>query len=179
MTRRTPRTLLLATAIAIAIAACGDSTSPDADGTDAAGETTTPAVEAIEPTEADSEPDDAETDDPANADSGDDSTSSPKGGDPALLVGTWEPIAYVRPDGVKVDLVEIPEPERAELTWEFGADGSVKAGESVGTFEVEGVTFVATNKDSGEARTFRYTVTDDQLFVINPAGDRLELRRAD
>ncbi|MGD1903687.1 MAG: hypothetical protein ACFB9N_15765 [Geitlerinemataceae cyanobacterium] len=192
MTRRIRATRhLLAIPLALAIVACGNTPPATEDAaTDAPPDAlsdSNPDIEAIEPTEADSEPSAPDTDTPDgsagedSADSADatDDLSDAKGGDPALLIGKWEPIAYVRPDGVKTDLVEIPEPEREELSWEFGEDGSVRTGLSEGTFEVEDVTFTATNAESGEARTFRYTVTDSQLLVINPAGDVLELKRAE
>jgi len=158
-------------ALSLSIAACGSNapstTNPEATSSAA------PTAEPISPTATATPDTKAET----NPDEENDSSQA-KGGDPALLMGQWEPIAYVRPDGVELDLVDLPEAERADLSWEFGEDGSVQAGSSIGTIEVKDPTFIATNKATGEARTFRYTVTDTNLWVINPAGDVLKLQRA-
>lgn len=192
-----PTRRLVVLLLSLSIAACSADTATQTDSADPA---TAPETEAISPTEADSEPEtkadesenqsanqDAnqsanqsanENPDRQPSDGAETKLSEAKGGDPALLIGKWEPIAYVRPDGVEMDLVELPEEERADLSWEFGEDGSVKAGSSIGTVEFKDVTFIATNAATGEARTFRYTITDANLFVINPAGDVLKLQRA-
>lgn len=173
--------------LSLLIVACSSETASQAD-TDANSATTptatpTATTAAISPTEADSEletktgvtPDRASETSPEK--SPETKPSEAKGGDPALLIGKWEPIAYVRPDGVEMGLVDLPQEERADLSWEFGNDGSVKAGSSIGTVEVQDTTFIATNSSTGEARTFRYTVTETNLLVINPAGDVLKLQR--
>jgi hypothetical protein len=176
-----PTRRLVVLLLSLSIAACSADTATQ---TDSADPVTAPETEAISPTEADSEPDTTvdeipeESADRQSSDGAETKLSEAKGGDPALLIGKWEPIAYVRPDGVEMDLVELPEEERADLSWEFGEDGSVEAGSSIGTVEFKDVTFIATNAATGEARTFRYTITDANLFVINPAGDVLKLQRA-
>lgn len=177
--------------LSLSIVACSSETASQAD-TDANSATTptatpTATTAAISPTEADSEletktgvtPDRASETSPEKSPEKSPETkpSEAKGGDPALLIGKWEPIAYVRPDGVEMGLVDLPQEERADLSWEFGNDGSVKAGSSIGTVEVQDTTFIATNSSTGEARTFRYTVTETNLLVINPAGDVLKLQR--
>ncbi len=176
-----PMRRMLVLCLSLSIAACGADTATQPDSPDSANsaDPAAPATEAISPTEADSEPETKADENPGQPSDGTETNiSEAKGGDPALLIGAWEPIAYVRPDGVEMDLVELPEEERADLSWEFSEDGSVKTGESIGTVEFKDVTFIATNQATGEARTFRYTVTDANLFVINPAGDVLKLQRA-
>jgi len=102
-----------------------------------------------------------------------------KGGDRQLLIGQWTPIAYIQPDGKTNDLSGIPDEERTALTWEFRDDGSVKAGDSLGKFTIDGVTFAATNEKTGETTNFGFTVTQSELFVIKPSGDALQLKRAE
>jgi hypothetical protein len=163
------------------IVACGSKTATQAD-TPTDDPAIAPTTVAISPTEADSEPKPSDVSSQENPEKSPETSSEAKpseakGGDPALLIGKWEPIAYVRPDGVEMGLVDLPQEERADLSWEFGQDGSVKAGSSIGTVEVQDTTFIATNSSTGEARTFRYTVTETNLLVINPAGDVLKLQR--
>jgi hypothetical protein len=180
MTYLSPIRRVFILALSLSIAACGGDAPQNADSTDPNNATTTTptsTAEAISPTEADSEPKTKADESPSEGAEASDIREA-KGGDPALLLGKWEPIAYVRPDGVEMDLVDLPEAERTDLSWEFGDDGSVQAGSSIGTFEVKDTSFIATNKATGEARTFRYTVTDTNLWVINPAGDVLKLQRA-
>ncbi|NJN60376.1 MAG: hypothetical protein HC795_01515 [Coleofasciculaceae cyanobacterium RL_1_1] len=176
---------MLILCLSLSIVACSAETATQTNSADPAlDDPAAPTPEAISPTEAESEPEipaaerSDQPSDGAEANASETNISEAKGGDPALLIGKWEPIAYVRPDGVEMDLVELPKEERADLSWEFGEDGSVEAGSSIGTVEFQDTTFIATNKATGEARTFRYTVTDTNLFVINPAGDVLKLQRA-
>lgn len=175
-------------ALCLSIAACGsdspkdasDETSSKASSGSSSGSSSAVAPTPIDTdskTEANTEASASESASESEAAKANDASTA-KGGDPALLIGKWEPIAYVRPDGVELDLVDLPEAERADLSWEFGDDGSVQAGTSIGTVEVKEPKFIATNKATGEARTFRYTVTDTNLWVINPAGDVLKLKRA-
>lgn len=178
-----PMRRIVVLCLSLSIVACSSETGSQADTTANSATTPTATTAAISPTEADSEPETktelapnrtAEASPEENPEA---KPSEAKGGDPALLIGKWEPIAYVRPDGVEMGLVDLPQEERADLSWEFGKDGSVKAGSSIGTVEVQDTTFIATNSSTGEARTFRYTVTETNLLVINPAGDVLKLQR--
>lgn len=169
-------------ALCLSIAACGSDSSKDASNeTSSKASSGSSSAVAPTPTDTDSKTEantEASVSESASEAAKANDASTAKGGDPALLIGKWEPIAYVRPDGVELDLVDLPEAERADLSWEFGDDGSVQAGTSIGTVEVKEPKFIATNKATGEARTFRYTVTDTNLWVINPAGDVLKLKRA-
>lgn len=169
-------------ALCLSIAACGSDSSKDASN-ETSSKASSGSSSAVEPTPTDTDSKteantEASVSESASEAAKANDASTAKGGDPALLIGKWEPIAYVRPDGVELDLVDLPEAERADLSWEFGDDGSVQAGTSIGTVEVKEPKFIATNKATGEARTFRYTVTDTNLWVINPAGDVLKLKRA-